>query len=59
MRMMTSEETNVTQEERLKYLIKVWEDHGNTEEELLIDDLELDVQIETVEHMLKMKGLEF
>jgi len=48
-----------TPEEHLRYLINIWEEHGNTEEELLIDDLELEIQIETVEHMLKMKGLSF
>ena len=43
----------------LKKLIAVWEKYGNTEEELLIEDLDLDVQVETVEHMLTMKGLDF
>lgn len=51
-----------SQEEKqahLQHLIEVWESYGNTEEELLIEDLELDIQIETVEHMLKMKGVSF
>lgn len=42
---------------RLHYLIRIWEQQGHTEEELLIDGLDLDVQIETVEHMLKMAGI--
>lgn len=42
---------------RLHYLIRIWEQQGHTEEELLIDGLDLDVQVETVEHMLKMAGI--
>lgn len=57
--MMPDTMTEKEKQEHLRYLIKIWEDHGNTEEELLIEDLDLDIQIETVEHMLKMKGLEF
>ena len=45
--------------EYLNKLITLWEENGNTREELLIEELDFDVQIETVEHMLKMAGIEW
>ena len=52
-------ENNADKEKYLKELIRIWEENGNVEEDLLLEDLELDVQIETTEHMLKMAGIEF
>lgn len=52
-------ENTVEKEKHLANLIRIWEENGNDEEELLLDDLDLDVKIETTEHMLKMGGIEF
>ena len=56
---MAENENIAAKQARLERLIRIWEDNGNTREELLIDDLDLDVQIETVEHMLEMACLDF
>lgn len=53
------DEHTTEQAKYLQSLIELWEEHGNTAEELLIDDLEPEVQIETVEHMLKMAGIDY
>lgn len=55
---MVQNDNDTAKEEHLRKLIELWEAQGNTEEELLIEELELDVKIETVEHMLKMAGIE-
>lgn len=55
---MVRHENDTAKEAHLRKLIELWEAQGNTEEELLIEELELDIKIETVEHMLKMAGIE-